>query len=221
VLLGGSDAGKSTLLALIAGALEPDAGQILLDGEDLAALDGRERKMGILLQGFRLDPALPLVEIVAGPPRPKSFDGSPDAGDRRERARAILSELGIAESEHAKCPAALAPPLRRVVALARALLPNPEILLCDEPTTALDPDAAQRVERVLAAASDRRATVLLTTFDLPLAFRIGHCISLLEEGRIAACGTPQQLLADPPPALRQLLQRCGAPRLAEGRAGAS
>ncbi|MBI3678789.1 MAG: ATP-binding cassette domain-containing protein [Acidobacteria bacterium] len=200
VLTGGSGEGKSLLLDLLAGKLQPDAGEIFADGGD----------MGILGQHSALDERLTVEENVARPLRERHRP----AGTRRIRGlvREMLRRLGIPEGDYGKLPAQIPPGVQRRVGLACAMVTEPEILVCDEPTTGLDPIAARYVEEALAGAASRLGTtVIVVTLDLSLAFRVGQRLSVLEDGRIVASGTPHKLAAKPGPAVRRLVQALGPP----------
>ncbi|MBI3694574.1 MAG: ATP-binding cassette domain-containing protein [Acidobacteria bacterium] len=200
ILTGGSGQGKSLLLDLLTGKLQPDAGEILVEGED----------MGVLGQHSALEERLTVAENVARRLRERRRP----AGARRLRGLVgeMLRRLGIPESDYGKFPAQIPPGVQRRVALACAMVTEPKILVCDEPTTALDPIAARQVEEALAGAASRLGTtVIVVTLDLSLAFRIGHRISVLEGGRIVASGTPHKLAAKPGPAVRRLIEALGPP----------
>ncbi|MDO8300007.1 ABC transporter ATP-binding protein [Lacisediminimonas sp.] len=147
-IMGESGVGKSTLLNLIAGLDTPDAGQLLVDGVDLAGADDlqatllRRQKLGFVFQAFHLLPHLTLLQNVA---LPLVLNGLPAA-----RAMTMLAAVGLAGREH-DFPRALSGGELQRVAIARALVHQPRLLLADEPTGNLDPDTAQDILALLRA----------------------------------------------------------------------
>ena len=185
-IVGGSGEGKSLLLALLAGRLPPDGGRILVDGVEVCAPQPSTVRPGMALleQHTSLDPARTVLENAG-------------RGGGVERAREVLVRLGFGEGDLGKLPAELPLGMQRCAALTCALAAETELLVCDEPTTGLDPITARRVEESIAGASARRGTTaLIASFDLPMAWRIGCRISVLRDGRIAACGTPKEILSE-------------------------
>ena len=168
-LVGPSGSGKSTLLMLMAGLERPDSGRIVVDGTDLAALDEdrlarfRGRRIGIVFQSFHLVPTMTALENVA---LPLELAGE---GDAFERARAELQAVGLGHRmQH--YPAQLSGGEQQRVAIARAIVPNPAILVADEPTGNLDETTGQSIiDLLFALKRDRGATLVLVTHDLNLA----------------------------------------------------
>ncbi len=194
-ILGGSGTGKSVLLKLIVGLLKPDAGEILVEGEDIVPLDEEQllkvrRKVGMLFQGAALFDSLSVKENVAFPLREHTRMTEQEI---RDRVAEVLSLVGM-EGTEAKYPAELSGGMRKRVGLARAIALTPRILLYDEPTTGLDP---RNVDKINELISDLRAklqvTSVVVTHDLHSAFRISDRVSLLSEGRIVATGTPAEI----------------------------
>lgn len=168
-LLGPSGSGKSTLLALAAGILRPDSGRMRVLGHELGALPEPERRrlrlerMGLVFQELELLDQLSLLDNallplhLAGHGRPTALD--------RGRARELLASVGLDPRER-RAPSALSRGERQRLALARALVNEPELLLCDEPTASLDARGARELLALLlerARASD--ATLLFATHD--------------------------------------------------------
>jgi len=182
-ILGSSGSGKSTLLGLVAGLDEPSAGRVMIDGEDLFALDEdgraalRGRAMGFVFQSFQLLPGLTALENVM---LPLELAGIIDA---RARAREHLERVGLAARARHR-PAQLSGGEQQRVALARAFAAAPRILLADEPTGNLDArTGAQVIELMFALNREQGATLLVVTHDPALA---GHCARQLhlEGGRL-------------------------------------
>ncbi|HQR19385.1 MAG TPA: ABC transporter ATP-binding protein [Burkholderiaceae bacterium] len=150
-IVGESGSGKSTLLNLIAGLDRPDSGSVLIDGIDIAALDDtartltRREKLGFVFQAFHILPHLSVVQNVA---LPLVLTGEP-AEAREQRASQLLNEVGLSGRE-ASMPRELSGGELQRVAVARALVHRPALVLADEPTGNLDPDTAGTVLDLLA-----------------------------------------------------------------------
>jgi putative ABC transport system ATP-binding protein len=177
-LVGPSGSGKSTLLMVMAGLERPDSGRVTVAGEDLASLDEdalarfRGRQVGIVFQSFHLIPTMTALENVAVP---LELAGAEDA---QARARDELAAMGLADRlQH--YPAELSGGEQQRVAVARALAPNPAILVADEPTGNLDEDTGQQIIELLFAGHARRGgTLVLVTHDAALAARCGRVVRL-------------------------------------------
>ena len=182
-LVGPSGSGKSTLLMVMAGLERADTGTVAVAGENLGALDEdalarfRGRNVGIVFQSFHLIPTMTALENVAVP---LELAGVADA---QERARGELAAVGLGERLH-HYPAELSGGEQQRVAVARALAPNPAILVADEPTGNLDEDTGQQIIDLLFAGHAKRGTTLvLVTHDAALAARCGRVVRL-RSGRI-------------------------------------
>ena len=182
-LIGPSGSGKSTLLMVVAGLERPDSGVVRVAGEDLGRHDEdglalfRGRKIGIVFQSFHLIPTMTALENVAVP---LELAGAPDAYDRAEEE---LGLVGLAHRLH-HYPAQLSGGEQQRVAMARALAPNPSILVADEPTGNLDDETGRQIIDLLFAQHAQRATTLvLVTHDLALAQRCDRVLRL-RSGRI-------------------------------------
>ena len=167
-VMGPSGSGKSTLLHLVGGLDRPDTGEVLIEGKALAELDDealahlRRRRIGFVLQFFNLFPLLSARENVAFP---LLLDGRDDA---LALAAAALERVGLSErAEHR--PNQLSGGEQQRVAVARALVSQPAVVLADEPTGSLDSLAGEDVLRLLRAAADDGQAVLLITHDAPAA----------------------------------------------------
>jgi len=171
-VMGPSGSGKSTLLNLVGGLDTPTEGVVTVNGNDLTELTENERagvrgsEVGFVFQTFNLMPRLTAVENVA---LPLSFLGIPRS-ERRERAESLLADVGLADrSDHR--PAELSGGQRQRVAVARALAPEPAILLADEPTGNVDTETGDRVMGLFDELSDAGNTILLVTHERRIAER--------------------------------------------------
>jgi putative ABC transport system ATP-binding protein len=184
-LVGPSGSGKSTLLMTMAGLERPDSGSVAVDGTDLSALDEdalarfRGRRIGIVFQSFHLVPTMTALENVA---LPLELAGEADAF---ERARAELALVGLSERLR-HYPAQLSGGEQQRVAIARAIVPNPAIVVADEPTGNLDERTGESIiDLLFSLKRDRGATLILVTHDLALARRCDRMIRL-RSGRVEA-----------------------------------
>ncbi|MDI1346035.1 MAG: ABC transporter ATP-binding protein [Pseudolabrys sp.] len=177
-LVGPSGSGKSTLLMVMAGLERADAGSVTVAGEELGRFNEdalarfRGRNVGIVFQSFHLIPTMTALENVAVPLELAGVD------DASERARAELEGVGLGERIH-HYPAQLSGGEQQRVAVARALAPNPAILVADEPTGNLDEDTGRQIVDLLFAGHEKRGTTLvLVTHDAALAQRCGRVVRL-------------------------------------------
>src|SRR5215831_7527993 len=188
-LVGPSGSGKSTLLMVMAGLERADTGTVVVAGANLSALDEdalarfRGRHVGIVFQSFHLIPTMNALENVAVP---LELAGVADA---RERARDELAAVGLSE-RLSHYPAELSGGEQQRVAVARALAPNPAIVVADEPTGNLDEDTGRQIiDLLFAGHSKRRTTLVLVTHDPALAARCARVIRL-RSGRIDGASAP-------------------------------
>ena len=190
-VMGPSGSGKSTLLHLLAGLLRPDTGRVEFAGQriddlpDRARSDLRLRRMGFVFQFGDLVPELTLAENVALPVR---LSGG-SRRDARNRAVEVLDQLGVGDVAGRRVSEVSGGQAQRA-AVARALVHNPDVVLADEPTGALDTVTGELVlEALVAAATARGAAVLLVTHELAVASWAGREIHL-RDGRVSAVGAP-------------------------------
>ncbi len=185
-VMGPSGSGKSTLLNMIAGLDRPTAGSVVVHGEDLGPMNEtrlalfRRRRIGMIFQFFNLLDDLPALDNVA---LSAQLTGTPAAQARR-RALELLDELGIAGRRNIY-PAQLSGGERQRVAVARALMNRPALLLADEPTGALDSKSGEQVMDLLLDLNQIGQTLLLVTHDERLATRCASRMVELVDGRVA------------------------------------
>jgi putative ABC transport system ATP-binding protein len=182
---GRSGSGKSTLLNLLSGIDEPTTGQVIVDGTAITELSERERtlfrrrRVGFIFQFFNLIPTLTVEENLL---LPLELTGHSDRGARAE-AGALLAEVGLADRART-FPDRLSGGEQQRVAVARALVHAPDLILADEPTGNLDTASAQAVLALLARLSrERKKTVIAATHSLELA-RLADRVLLLRDGRL-------------------------------------
>ena len=194
VLMGGSGAGKSTLLRLIAGLEHPDSGSISIAGQEVTGLGERaltavRRQLGMLFQSGALLDSMSVFDNVALPLREHTgLSGREIADTVHDRLEAV----GLEDVDEL-LPGELSGGMLRRAALARAIIMNPEILLCDEPFSGLDPPNVERIEGLLTRLCfDLGLTILVCSHHMASALRMGHQIILLREGG-AVSGSPQAL----------------------------
>jgi phospholipid/cholesterol/gamma-HCH transport system ATP-binding protein len=196
VVIGGSGTGKSVLLKCILGLLQPDAGSIEVDGEEVVGIDtdGRERinrKFGMLFQGGALFDSLPVWENVAFGLMAAKRAGRAEA---QEIAGGKLAEVGLGKEVASLFPAELSGGMQKRVALARAIAADPEIIFFDEPTTGLDPIMADVInDLIVDTTRNMGATALSITHDMASARKIAHRIAMLYEGRIIWAGPVEEI----------------------------
>jgi len=184
-IVGKSGSGKSTLINLIAGIDRPTSGEVRVAGTDVHGLDEsrlatwRGRSVGVVFQFFQLLPTLTVLENLM---LPMDFCGTYPKAQARERALALLAEVGIAEQAH-KLPAALSGGQQQRAAIARALANDPPLIVADEPTGNLDSATADAVLALLASLARRGKTVLMVTHERDVS-RIADRVIGLADGRV-------------------------------------
>jgi phospholipid/cholesterol/gamma-HCH transport system ATP-binding protein len=195
VILGRSGTGKSVTLKHIIGLVRPDAGKVLVDGDDISVLNGPElsrvrKKLGFLFQNAALFDSISVGENVAFPLRRHT-----EMGEQEIRARATekLAAVGL-ESDYDKMPATLSGGMRKRAGLARALALDPKILLIDEPSAGLDPITADEIDDLLVGLKRSGGTTLIiVTHNIPSARKMGDTLAMLHEGQIVAQGTVDEM----------------------------
>lgn len=190
-IIGPSGCGKSSLLNILGCLDRPTSGSYELEGRNMAALDDdelaalRNRHIGFVFQSFNLLPRMTAVENVELP----LLYGAVRNG--RELARAALARVGLSSREH-HLPSELSGGQRQRVAIARAIVTRPSILLCDEPTGALDSRTGRDVLELLLSLNAEGATLITVTHDLAIARALGRAIRM-KDGRIVADGPAREV----------------------------
>lgn len=194
VILGGSGSGKSTLLKTIGGLVRPRSGAVLVDGEDVTRLTEPQlyrtrNKLGMMFQGGALLDSLTVFDNLAFPLREHTRLG------RREIEQAVhacLEAVGLQNVDDL-LPGQLSGGMVKRVALARAIIREPVILLCDEPFSGLDPISARRIEALLVDFNRQRGvTLIVVSHSIPSTMRMAdHVVVLLPDGAIE--GSPDEL----------------------------
>jgi phospholipid/cholesterol/gamma-HCH transport system ATP-binding protein len=206
-IIGPSGEGKSVLLKHMIGLLRPDAGSVLVDGEEISglgrgALNRVREKFGMLFQNAALFDSLTVFENVAFPLQEKTRLTDPEIG---ERVREALSHVGLAGVE-AKYPDQLSGGMKKRVGLARALLMNPRIILFDEPTTGLDPVISRAIHQMIRSTHGHFGyTAVVVSHEIPEIFDISDNVAVLYRGKIIETGTPQEILRSGDPVVRQFI----------------
>ena len=206
-IIGKSGSGKSTLLRCINGLEDFQEGSLQVDGQalrhgDALAMRALRQRVGMIFQSFNLFPHLSVGRnILLAPGLVKGDKGAP----AETRARALLERVGLAEKYDA-WPDQLSGGQQQRVAIARALAMDPAVLLCDEITSALDPELVGEVLKVVETLADEGMTLLMVTHEMNFARKVAGRVVFMHAGRIHEMGPPDVLFQSPQtPELRQFL----------------
>ena len=208
VIIGRSGCGKSVLLKHIIGLMKPDAGAVLIDGQDVATLSGPELdqvrlKFGMLFQGAALFDSMTVFENVAFPLREHTAMTSEEMERRVHECLQLVGLEGVDELY----PAELSGGMRKRVGLARALSMGPEIVLYDEPTTGIDPIMGDIINDLIIALRDRlKVTSVVVTHDIRSAYKVADRIAMLYNGRIVEAGSPDEIRSSKNPLVQQFIK---------------
>ena len=199
VIMGLSGSGKSTIVRMLNRLIEPTSGRVLVDGEEVTAMNTDElvkfrlHNMSMVFQSFALMPHQTVLDNAA-------FGlelAGVDKAKRQERAREALEQVGLAGWED-QYPNQLSGGMQQRVGLARGLAVDPEILLMDEAFSALDPlIRTEMQDELLKLQEEQKRTIVFISHDLDEALRIGDRIAIMEGGRVVQVGTPDEILQSP------------------------
>ncbi len=199
VVMGLSGSGKSTLIRHINRLIDPTTGQILVDGRDVLEfsteelLAFRRGAVSMVFQRFALFPHLTVIENVGYGLEVQGVEPA----ERRRRAMRWIEDVGLIGYENAY-PAQLSGGMQQRVGLSRALCTDPEILLMDEPFSALDPLIRKQMqEHLIALQRDLKKTIVFITHDLDEALKLGDDVAILKDGVIDQIGGPEEILLNP------------------------
>ncbi|HWN96066.1 MAG TPA: ABC transporter ATP-binding protein [Methylomirabilota bacterium] len=201
VILGRSGGGKSILLKHLVGLIQPDEGEVIIDGENIVGMNERRlldvrHKFGMLFQSAALFDSMTVAENVGFALR-REKNLTP--AELNRRVSEALETVDLPGTE-AKKPSELSGGMRKRVGLARAIVYRPEIVLYDEPTTGLDPIVADSIDQLIVRIRDRlNVTSVVVTHDMRSARRVGQRIVMLHQGKIYAEGTPDEIFSSSDP----------------------
>jgi phospholipid/cholesterol/gamma-HCH transport system ATP-binding protein len=213
-IIGRSGSGKSVLLKHLIGLLQPDAGEVLIDGENIVPMNERQllrvrRKFGMLFQSAALFDSMTVAENVAfGLRRHEQLTEA----EISRRVAGALEMVDLPGTEDKK-PAELSGGMRKRVGLARAIIYEPQIVLYDEPTTGLDPIVSDSIDQLILRVRDRlKVTTVVVTHDMRTARRVGQRVLMLHNKKIYANGTPDQIFDSLDPVVRQFIDGVADPK---------
>lgn len=199
VVMGLSGSGKSTLVRCINRLIEPTAGEIYIDGKNITQLPAeglrllRQKKLSMVFQRFALFPHRTILQNVAYGLEIQGIEKN----IRWKKAQAVLETVGLKEWSSAY-PEQLSGGMQQRIGLARALAVNPDILLMDEPFSALDPLIRKEMQEELVELQEKlQKTIIFITHDLDEALKLGDRIAIMKDGLIDQIGTPEEILTNP------------------------
>jgi molybdopterin-binding protein len=193
IILGPTGAGKTVLLEAIAGLYPVLEGEVWTDGREVTRLNPEKKGMGIVYQDQALFPHLSVEENIAFGLKVKKCSKE----ERKAKIAAMAETVGIPHLLK-RSPVTLSGGEKQKVALARALVIEPKVLLLDEPLGALDPESRERMQRELREVHRRvKVTIIHVTHDFEEAVALGHRVAVLNDGSIAQVGTPEEFLHHP------------------------
>lgn len=207
-IIGKSGIGKSVLLKHIIGLLEPDSGEILFEGQSRGAMTKAERrtlkmKFSYMFQGTALFDSMTVYDNVALPLKENRRVAFNEIKGRVRDKLAQLDLIGIEE----KYPSQLSGGMKKRVAMARALVTEPRIVLFDEPTTGLDPIRKNAAHRMISEYQQAFGfTGVMVSHEIPDVFQISQRIAMLDRGRILFQGSPEEIQSSDEPAIRQFIR---------------
>ncbi|HEV8245644.1 MAG TPA: ATP-binding cassette domain-containing protein, partial [Polyangiaceae bacterium] len=211
VVIGGSGAGKTTLLKILIGLDRPTSGSVLVDGVDIAKLRPRQlnevrKKFGMVFQYSALLDSMNVLDNVAFPLREHT------KLSEKEIRKRVHDKLHVLKLENVldKFPSELSGGMRKRVALARALMLEPQAILYDEPTSGLDPITSRLVDELIVETRERfGVTSIVISHDMAGALRMADQVFLLARGEVVASGSPQELVDGANELVQQFIESSG------------
>jgi len=209
VIIGASGGGKSVILKHCIGLLQPDAGEVIVDGKVISTpkfigVKTIRQRMGMLFQGSALFDSMSAGENIKFAVREHNRGMDEDELDSMVEEK--LKLVNLSADIRSKMPGELSGGMKKRVALARAIALNPEILLYDEPTTGLDPVTADVINHLILDMQHKLGvTSLVVTHDMVSAYKIADRIAMLYEGKIIFTGTPAEIRATTNPQVQQFI----------------
>lgn len=208
VILGSSGSGKSVLVSMLVGLLSPDAGEVVVDGVNVAPFSTAEDwipiwlKTGFLFQGAALFDSMTVGENIAFPLRQHTKLGEAEIA---ERVAKVLSWIDL-EGIEPKMPSELSGGMQKRVGLARTVVLEPQFVIYDEPTTGLDPLTSDTIsELILRLKQERSVTSIVVTHDVRCAFLVADRVAMLDEGKVLVEGSLDEIKESAVPKLRAFL----------------
>ncbi len=208
VFLGPSGTGKTVLLKHLIGLLKPEAGSVMIDGQDITHLTQKDqleirKNFGYLFQEGALYDFMDVFDNVAFPLREHT---SLNPQQIRDKVREVLNMVDLEDVE-SKMPSELSGGMKKRVGLARAIVLGAKILLCDEPTSGLDPVRSYDISNLIRQVVKKiGATTVITSHDVVNSFRIADRLAILNEGRIEVIGCKEDLLKCQHPFVKEFLK---------------
>jgi phospholipid/cholesterol/gamma-HCH transport system ATP-binding protein len=214
VIIGASGGGKSVLLKHIIGLLEPDQGEVLIGGRNIAHMKEREliqvrRKFGMLFQSAALFDSMTVEENVGFV---LSREGQLSTSEISDKVANALDLVNL-EGTEKKMPAELSGGMRKRVGLARAIVYEPEIIVYDEPTTGLDPIVSDSIDQLMIRVVEKlKVTSVVVTHDMRSTRRVGKRILMLHKGKIYVTGTPEEIFNSEDPIVSRFVNGISDPK---------
>src|ERR687891_2259453 len=208
VIIGYSGSGKSVAIKHIVGLLEPDAGTVFVDGQEVPTLARRElyrlrSKIGYVFQFAALFDSLTIGENVAMGLRKQSELGAAEIEQRVDEALRLVDLPNVED----RFPAELSGGMRKRVGIARAIALRPNYILYDEPTTGLDPVTSAVIDQLMVRMREKLGvTSIVITHDMRSAYRVGTRIAMLYDGRVRSVGTVDEVRNTRDPVVRQFIE---------------
>ena len=211
VILGGSGSGKTVLMKHVIGLLKPDRGAVHVGGVEISSLSGKaltdaRQLFGMVFQGAALFDSMTVFENVAFPLTEKRWRDRPAAAEIRRRVVEKLAVVDLGEEVLPRYPSELSGGMRKRVALARALVSDPQVVLYDEPTTGLDPITTDYVDGMILNAKEKLGiTSMVISHDIASAFKVADRLAVLYDGHLVAEGTPEEVRRSEDPFVKRFL----------------